>query len=158
VAAILFTLSIPVVCCWAACETVRDKAVSSKKLAQFIGERYLNLESYRKSGQPVVTPVWFAQEGGTFFIYSLADAGKVKRVRSNPRVRIQSCDMRGKPKGEWVEAAARIADAAATARGHQLLNQKYWLKRVGDIFSKLRRRKRAVITIHTDQAGGARLA
>jgi PPOX class probable F420-dependent enzyme len=125
--------------------------MSSEKSAQFEDQKYMNLESYRKNGTPVATPVWFAEDGGVFFIYSLADAGKVKRIRNNPRVRIVPCDVRGKPKGTWVDASAKIADAATAAKGHQLLNQKYGLlKRVGDVFSKLRKRERAVITIQVD--------
>ncbi|MFP5263889.1 MAG: PPOX class F420-dependent oxidoreductase [Blastocatellia bacterium] len=122
--------------------------MSSEKLAQFANQKYLNLETYRKSGVPVATPVWFAEDGGVFFIYSLANAGKVKRIRGNPRVRIIPCDVRGKPRGEWVDAEARIADAATALKGHGLLNQKYGLlKRAGDVFSRLRKRERAVITI-----------
>ncbi|HVG17509.1 MAG TPA: PPOX class F420-dependent oxidoreductase [Blastocatellia bacterium] len=125
--------------------------MSSEKLAQFANQKYLNLESYRKDGTPVATPVWFAAGDGVFFIYSLANAGKVKRIRNNPRVRIMPCDIRGRPKGVWVGAEARIADAATAVKGHRLLNQKYGLlKRAGDVFSRLRKRERAVITIQID--------
>jgi uncharacterized protein len=122
--------------------------MGNEKSAQFANQKYLNLESYRKNGTPVATPLWFAEADGVFYVYSLADAGKVKRIRNNPRVRVMPCDVRGKPKGEWVDAEARIADAATAGRGHRLLNEKYGLlKRVGDFFSKLRKRDRAVITI-----------
>jgi PPOX class probable F420-dependent enzyme len=125
--------------------------MSNEKLAQFTNQKYLNLESYRKNGMPVATPVWFAEDDGVFYVYSLANAGKVKRIRNNPRVRVMPCDVRGKPKGAWVDAEARIADAATDARGHQLLNKKYgMLKRIGDVFSKLRKRERAVITIRVN--------
>jgi hypothetical protein len=56
--------------------------------------------------------------------------------------------MRGKPKGEWVEAKARILDERGATLGHKLLNQKYgWMKRTGDAFSKLRRRQNVVIAM-----------
>ncbi|HSE38460.1 MAG TPA: PPOX class F420-dependent oxidoreductase, partial [Blastocatellia bacterium] len=86
--------------------------MSYEKISQFAGEKYLNVETYRKTGVAVATPVWFAEEAGILYIYSLANAGKVKRIRNNPRVRIIPCDMRGKPKGEWVEARARVLDGA----------------------------------------------
>ncbi|HEX8184317.1 MAG TPA: PPOX class F420-dependent oxidoreductase [Blastocatellia bacterium] len=125
--------------------------MSSEKSAQFTNQNYLNLESYRKNGTPVATPVWFAEGDGVFYVYSLANAGKVKRIRNNPRARIAPCDVRGKLKGAWVDAEARIADAATAKRGHELLNKKYGLlKRVGDVFSKIRKRERAVITIRVD--------
>jgi PPOX class probable F420-dependent enzyme len=123
--------------------------MSTKSLAQFADQKYLNLETYRKTGQPVATPVWFAEANGTLYMYSLANAGKVKRIRNNSRVRIVPCDMRGQPKGEWVEAKARILDEREAALGHKLLNDKYgWMKRIGDAFSKLRQRQRVVIAIN----------
>ena len=125
--------------------------MSNEKLAQFANQKYLNLESYRKNGVPVATPLWFAEDDGVLYVYSLANAGKVKRIRNNSRVRIMPCDVRGKPKGEWVDAEARIADDTTATQGHKLLNKKYGLlKRAGDVFSKLRKRERSVITIHVN--------
>ena len=115
-------------------------------LTQFAGQKYLNLESYRKSGAAVRTPVWFAEEAGVLYTYSTADSGKVKRIRNNPRVRVAPSDMRGNPQGEWAEAEAQILDAGA-ARGHQLLCRKYPLKRVMDFFGRLRGREYAVMAI-----------
>ncbi len=116
-------------------------------LAQFAGHRYLNLESYRKSGAAVRTPLWFAEEEGVLYVYSVADAGKVKRIRNNARVRVVPCTLRGAPRGEWVEGRAEILDAAGAARGHQLLRRKYPMKRVGDFFGRLRQRRHAVMAI-----------
>jgi PPOX class probable F420-dependent enzyme len=122
--------------------------MSPNRLTQFAHQKYLNLETYKKPGTPVATPVWFAEEHGTFYISSLAHAGKVKRIRNNPQVRIVPCDVRGHPTGSWVEAQARILDARGAALGHQLLNRKYgWVKRIGDAVSQLRRRPRVVIAI-----------
>ena len=122
--------------------------MSSHHFSQFAHQTYLHLETYRKTGRPVATPVWFAEEHSTFYIYSLAQAGKVKRIRHNPQVRIVPCDVRGHPTGAWVDATALILDAQGAARGHQLLNQKYgWIKRIGDAVSRLRRRPRVVIAI-----------
>jgi len=106
------------------------------------------LETYRKAGKPVATPVWFAEENGALYIYSLANAGKVKRLQNNSKVRIMPCDVRGKPKGEWVKAKARILDERGAMLGHKLLNEKYgWMKRIGDAFSKLTQRQRVVIAL-----------
>lgn len=125
--------------------------MSSEKLGQFAGQKYLNLESHRKNGKAVATPVWFAEEAGVLYIYSLADAGKVKRIRNDQRVRVVPCDVRGKLKGEWIQARARILDGAETAKGHQLLDEKYGLlKKVGNVFSKLMKRERVVIAIELD--------
>lgn len=124
--------------------------MSAGKQAQFAGQKYLSLETFKKDGQGVKTPVWFAEGDGVFYIYSLANAGKVKRIRNNPRVRLAPCDVRGRIKGGWVDGTARILDAEGAERGHRLLNQKYWLKIIGDIFSKLRKRQRAVIALRVE--------
>ena len=57
--------------------------MNDSQLAPFAGQKYLNLESYRKNGQAVQTPLWFVEENGVLYVYSLADAWKVKRVRNN---------------------------------------------------------------------------
>ena len=117
-------------------------------LDQFEDQNYMSLETLRRDGRAVATPVWFAEEGEVFYIYSLANAGKVKRIRNNPRVRIAPCDARGRVKGEWADAEALILDTRGAEHGHNLLNQKYGiLKRVGDFFSRLRKRQRAVVAI-----------
>jgi uncharacterized protein len=122
--------------------------MSNEKLAEFAGEKYVNVASYRKNGSAVYTPMWFAEDGGVLYVYSLANTGKVKRIRNNPRVKIAPCDVRGKPKGAWVEALAQIVDASKAEYGHKLLNKKYgWMKSLGDFFSKLRKRERVVMTI-----------
>jgi PPOX class probable F420-dependent enzyme len=119
------------------------------KLSGFADKKYLSLESFRKTGAPVRTPVWFAEHDDKLYVYSLADAGKVKRIRNNPRVRVAPCDVRGGNLGEWVEATAKIEDAAGERLGMSVLTKKYGLmKRLGDLFSgRLLGRKRVVISI-----------
>lgn len=116
--------------------------------AQFSGKKYISLESFRKNGQGVAVPVWFAEEGGVFFVYSEGESGKVKRIRNNPRVRVAPCDARGGVKGEWVNATARILDGAEARHADDLLNAKYGLlKRMLGLFAKLRPRPRAYMAI-----------
>jgi len=130
-------------------------------ISQFAKAKYLNLETFRKTGVGVRTPVWFAQDtapgdfspdaGSVFYIYSTPDAGKVKRIRNNPRVRVAPCDMRGNLRGAWVDARARTCEGAEVAHGQELLRRKYgWMKIAGDFFSRLRGRTQTVIAIHMD--------
>jgi PPOX class probable F420-dependent enzyme len=122
--------------------------MSSPNLAPFAGQKYLNLESFKRDGTPVQTPVWFAEEHGVLYVYTLANAGKVKRIRRNPRVCLAPCAMRGKVIGPWVEAEATIVDATTAAHRHFLLRKKYgWLKGIGDLFSRLMHRERVVIAL-----------
>ncbi len=121
---------------------------SEEDLVQFDKEKYLNLESYRKTGVGVLTPVWFARRGEIFYAYSLANAGKVKRIRNNPRVRLVPCDFRGNPKGRWVEGAARVFLGSEAEPGQRLLRERYgWIKRVGDFLGKIRKKQYAVLEI-----------
>jgi hypothetical protein len=122
--------------------------MSHEALAQFANQQYLNLESFKRDGTPVQTPVWFAEDDGTLYIYTLANAGKVRRIRRNPRVRIAPCTMRGNVTGQWMEAEAHIMDATTAEHGHTLLLQKYgWKKSLGNVFSELMKRERMVMTI-----------
>ena len=120
----------------------------SPHLTPFATQRYLNLESCKRDGTPVQTPVWFAEEHGVLYVYTLANAGKVKRIRRTPHIRVAPCTMRGPVIGPWVEAEATIVDATAVAHGHALLRHKYgWLKGIGDRCSRLLHRERVVIAI-----------
>src|SRR3954454_8866471 len=127
-------------------------------IVQFAGAKYLNLETFRKTGVGVRTPVWFAQDVlhsvptiTVFYIYSEADAGKLKRIRNNPKVRVAPCTMRGAIRGAWIDGRARICEDDEPARGQQLLMQKYGLlKIVGDFFSRLMRHKQTVIAVEVD--------
>jgi uncharacterized protein len=119
-------------------------------IAQFANAKYLNLETFRKSGLGVRTPVWFAQEPGrpVLYVYSEADAGKIKRVRNNSKVRIAPCNFRGNLKGAWVEAQARICDADEARHGQLLLRDKYGLlKKLGDLFGGMLGHENAVLAI-----------
>src|SRR6516164_1842790 len=125
-------------------------------IRQFAGAKYLNLESFRRTGIGVRTPVWFAHDvlhnaRTIFYIYSEAGAGKVKRIRNNPNVRIAPCTMRGDVRGVWINGRACICEDDEAARGQQLLTQKYGLlKIVGDFFSRLMRHKQTVIAVEFD--------
>jgi len=123
-------------------------------LEAFEGKRYLSLETYRKSGKGVRTPVWFAtapsEAGGLqIYVYTTEDSGKAKRIRRTGVVKIAPCDGRGSVTGGWVAAHARIVGGAEFVRGMQLLNRKYWpWKQVLDLWARLfPRHQRVMIAI-----------
>jgi PPOX class probable F420-dependent enzyme len=72
------------------------------------GHGVVSLTTFRKSGEAVVTPVRFALESGKVYVSTGTKSGKVRRIRSNPKVRLAPCTMRGKVVGPTVEATARI--------------------------------------------------
>ncbi len=124
--------------------------------AAFAGHKYLNLETFKKSGQGVKTPVWFAAEPSVrldsndakLYVYTIGTTGKMKRIRNNPRVKIAPCDMRGRLKGDWLPARAEILAGAEAEHGMRLLNKKYapW-KQLLDFFAMFRKRERTVFLL-----------
>ena len=98
------------------------------KLNQFEKQKYLNLETFRKSGESMKTPVWFTQAGQTIYVLTMANSGKIKRIRNNGRVNIAPCRMDGKLTGTWVPAQARqVTDAGISTTVDRLLDKKYGL-------------------------------
>ena len=74
------------------------------QLNQFLDQKYINLETYKKDGTPIRTPVWFVIDNHLIYVITRDSTGKVKRLRNNHDVRIVSCSFKGKPKNEWVKA------------------------------------------------------
>jgi PPOX class probable F420-dependent enzyme len=124
--------------------------------AAFAGQKYLNLETFKKSGEGVKTPVWFAADSSVsldsseakLYVYTIGVSGKVKRIRNNNIVKIAPCNARGGLLDEWVDARAEIVTGAQADRGMQLLNKKYvpW-KQFLDFFARFRPRPRTVFLI-----------
>jgi PPOX class probable F420-dependent enzyme len=126
---------------------------ASASFASLQGHKYLNLETFRKNGQAVRTPVWFAAELAesvpqTLYVYSTADSGKAKRIRNNSRVRVAPCDVRGNLRGDWIEARAAIVTGDEAVRGMRLVNQKYFpWKQILAFFAYFSRHARVVFAI-----------
>jgi PPOX class probable F420-dependent enzyme len=72
------------------------------------GAKYLSLTTFRKSGDPVATPVWFAEAGGRLYIFTFPGAGKVKRINHTTRATFAPCTVGGQVTGPINEATARI--------------------------------------------------
>ena len=86
----------------------------SDLVVQFERQSFLNLETFKRSGQGVKTPVWFAQEGPTLYVRTGAESGKVKRVRNNGRARVVPSDAQGQSAGRM---GRRCGPAGGSGRG-----------------------------------------
>jgi len=108
-------------------------------LARLDDESYVSLATKRRDGRVVETPVWFAAHRGRLYVFSEAKAGKVKRLRNFPEIRIAACNVRGKVHGPWIEGKGRrIEDPTTIEAAHGALQRKYgWKMRLGDFFSSL---------------------
>ena len=102
------------------------------------GNGYISLETYRRNGLPVATPVWFTIDHNNKVIYVITrtETGKIKRLRNNSNVRIVPCGMRGQPKGEWLNGRATFATQEQQQIALKQRNKKYGLKaRLSGLFS-----------------------
>jgi len=124
--------------------------------AMFRDHKYISLETFKKTGEGVKTPVWFAADpaadlsgdGARLYIYTIGNTGKVKRIRNNGRVKIAPCTLKGVPLGEWTDANAEIVTGNESARAMGLLNKKYFpLKQILGFFALFSRRERIVMAI-----------
>jgi PPOX class probable F420-dependent enzyme len=106
---------------------VEDERSAPHPFQYLEGHKYIRLTTFRKSGEPVSTPVWFALHGGRLHITTEPDSGKMKRIRNEPRVLISPCNAWGRPKGEPVEGMARSVEDAPTGEAETVFREKYRL-------------------------------
>jgi len=90
--------------------------------------KYIVLETYRKNGNPVRTPVWFVEDNGSVYVRTGAKSGKVKRLRRNPNLKLARSNGRGDPKGPWIDATATVAQDQEKQVALDRLKQKYGLQ------------------------------
>jgi PPOX class probable F420-dependent enzyme len=102
-------------------------------------EPYISLETFRRSGKGVETPVWFATLDGQLYVVTDGTSAKVKRLRATKRIRVAPCNVRGTVTGDWIEGSGRVVkDAALIERAHAALVEKYgWQMWMLDSFSWL---------------------
>ena len=133
--------------------------MQASELAALDREAYISLETFRRSGAGVPTPVWFALREGRLFVFSEAKAGKIKRLRNSERARIAACNVSGRVRGPWWDARARVvADPARVKTAYAALHAKYgWKMKIADFFSTLTGRihKRAIIEIEPQAQAAA---
>jgi uncharacterized protein len=87
------------------------------------------LVTYRRDGTPVPTPVWAAEAEGHLYVRTERTAGKVKRLRNDPRLLVAPCTVRGKPLGAPLEATARMLPGAREQIAERTLAARYGLGR-----------------------------
>ena len=118
-----------------------------QNLAPFAGQKYISLETFKKNGEGVKTPVWFVLHDNAFYVYTEADSWKVKRIRNNARVRVAACSVRGEVKGPWIDGTASFVEGEERIAADKLLDRKYFLKVIFNVLTKINRHTRAMIKI-----------
>ena len=87
--------------------------------------KYVALTTYRDTGATVTTPVWFVDGPHVLRVITGATSGKVRRIRSDGRVVVAECDVRGRLTGPPIPGRAVLVGDADTARVVTAIDQKY---------------------------------
>ena len=96
------------------------------KLDPFEKQQYLNIETFRKNGQGIKTPVWFVRDGEALQVWTQAGSGKAKRIRNNSTVRVAPSTASGEPTGDWQDAHAKTDESPeAIKHVETLMKKKY---------------------------------
>ena len=118
-------------------------------LEQFMHKQYLNLETFRKDGESMKTPVWFVQEEERLYVRTVDRSGKVKRIHNNSQINVAVCKVDGTLLGEWVPAQARcVKEPTVDKKVSRLINKKYGLLSIIlSINSRLHHTQHAILEI-----------
>ncbi len=91
----------------------------------FANEKYIALETFRKNGNPVSTPVWFVEFDNLIWVITRELTGKVKRIRNNNKVNVATSNFSGKPKSKWFSGKATLIQGDLAEKAITLRNKKY---------------------------------
>ena len=108
-------------------------------IAALQGEDYINLETFKRNGAGVKTPIWFVDDGQALFFFTNGESWKVKRLARNPACKLAACGVRGAIKGPWFDGSATLLEADADIdKVHGLLRKKYGMQMwIADVGSKV---------------------
>ena len=97
------------------------------QLLDFAEVQYINLETFKKDGTKVTTPVWVAQQNNTLVVTTGKNAGKVKRIRNNGKAIIYTTNQSGSKKlsEELVVQGSILTDEDLKTEAVNILKKKY---------------------------------
>jgi len=105
-------------------------------------EKYVAFTTFRKTGEPVTSPVWIVPvSDGRVGFWTAMGTGKTKRLRNNPQVTLQPSDVRGRVKAGTVPVSA-TAEMVQSGRlfdeVHGRVREKYGaMTRITGVLAKL---------------------
>ncbi len=101
--------------------------------------KYINIQTYKKNGQAVSTPVWFISKDNRIYFRTSPKSGKFKRIKNNNNVKFALCNIRGKIKGEWHNGLAKI-DPDINRLIFARINEKYGIfAHIMNLFYKIKK-------------------
>jgi PPOX class probable F420-dependent enzyme len=121
--------------------------------------RYVSFTTFRRTGEPVATPVWIAPDGDELLFVSEDPAGKLKRLRNNPAVELRPCSLRGEVSDgapTWRGTATVHRDEPSLRRARRATGRKYPEARISNAVLPLLQRvglvrgARAVVVVRLE--------
>jgi PPOX class probable F420-dependent enzyme len=125
---------------------------TANDLARFGSHTTALLETRKRDGSWVGTPVSLVVEGARAYFRTYDAAGKTKRLRNFPEVRLSPSTLRGKPKGPSITAQARLLHGDEAEHARILLATSYPIVH-GRLVPWMHRRK-GWTTEHSEVTGG----
>jgi len=119
-------------------------------LADLQGHQYCVLVTYKKSGEPMPSPLWFGTGNGKLYFQTGAGTAKVKRIERNPHVRVAAATSRGRPRSAPLVGTARVLSIDEGAEAERCLQANYGLGR--RLYSRLGERVASVYVEVTPMA------
>ena len=102
--------------------------IMSDKVNELAEQKYINLETFRKNGDGVKTPVWFVTDNDKIYVITRESTGKVKRLANNSQVSLARCSFKGKIQGEWLSGQASIVSGDEARNAIKMRKKKYGFK------------------------------
>ena len=103
--------------------------IAGPRFRELDGHKYCQLVTFRRNGEGVRTPVWFARDGDRLYVKTEDPSGKVKRLRRESRVRVAPCTVAGRDLGPTVDAVARILPPVEAPNAERALRRRYGVGR-----------------------------
>lgn len=91
------------------------------------GHKYINLETFKRNGEGVKTPIWFAHDGDGFVFMTDGRSWKCKRLRRNADCRYAACGVAGAIKGPWFDGTCVKLEGDDVRPAEAILAKKYGL-------------------------------
>jgi uncharacterized protein len=109
--------------------------------------KYINIQTYKKNGQAVSTPVWFIRKDNKIYFRTSRKSGKFKRIKNNNNVKFALCNISGKIKGEWHNGLAKI-DPDINRLIFARINEKYGIvAHIMNVFYKIKKMEIIILYI-----------
>ena len=117
-------------------QRIRDRgafAVAAREgtapdFSHFHGKRQALIVTFKRSGEPIPTVVNFGLDSeGRLYFRSEQRVPKIRRIETDPHVRVCPCNFRGKPTGPVAEGRARVLAGDEKKRAYDAQRSKPFL-------------------------------